>query len=98
MSIATTILSQIRLLDRWALGAWGAKDLITFSKGLSFKTSGSVKWKGTVTITLDESKDLYVLKFTRLRKLNGKLNEIVDKIVKDVFAEDLVDIIDAQVG
>jgi len=94
MSIATTILSQIRLLDRWALGAWGAKDLITLPKGLSFKTSGAVKWKGTVTITLDEVNDLYVIKFTRLRKLNV----IVDKIRDGVFVDDLVDIIDAQVG
>lgn len=94
MSIATTILSQIRLLDRWALGAWGAKDLIALPKGLSFKTTGTVKWKGTVTITLDEVNDLYVVKFTRLRKLNV----IVDKIRDGVFVDDLVDIIDAQVG
>jgi hypothetical protein len=94
MTIATTILSQIRLLDRWALGSWGAKDLVRHSNGLSFKTSGAVKWKGIVTITLDERKDLYVVRFSRLRKLNM----IVDKVREEVFVDDLVDIIDAQVG
>lgn len=94
MNVATIIRDQIRAIDFWALGAWGAKNLTALPQGLSFKTSGSVRWKGTVTITLDEGKDLYVVKFSRLRKLNV----IVDKIVEDVFVEDLVDIIDAQVG
>jgi hypothetical protein len=94
MSIAKTIVEQIRYMDRWALGAWGAKNMIAHAKGLSFKTSGAVKWKGTVTVTLDEGKDLYVVKFTRLRKLNV----VVDKIMEDVFVEDLVSVIDSKVG
>ena len=67
--------------------------MIAPKKGLSFKTSGMVAWKGTVTIILDEAKDLYTVKFTRLRKLNV----IVDKVVEDVFVEDLINVIDAQV-
>jgi hypothetical protein len=94
MTIAKTIVEQIRYMDRWAFGAWGAKNMMALPKGLSFKTSGAVKWKGTVTITLDEAKDLYVVKFSRLRKLNV----IVDKIMDEVFVEDLVSVIDAQVG
>ena len=94
MTIAKTILEQIKAIDYWSLGAWGAKNLMGLSNGLSFKTSGMTKWKGTVTVTLDEAKDLYVVKFTRLRKLQV----IVDKVVEDVFAEDLVNVIDAQVG
>jgi hypothetical protein len=94
MSIAKTIVEQIRYMDRWALGAWGAKNMMALPKGLSFKTTGAVKWKGTVTVTLDEGKDLYVVKFTRLRKLQV----IVDKIVEDVFVEDLVSVIDSKVG
>lgn len=94
MVVAKTILKQIKCIDRWALGAWGAKNLLGLSNGLSFKTSGAVKWKGTVTVTLDESKDLYVVKFTRIRKLEV----IVDKIVEDVFVEDLVSVIDSKVG
>lgn len=94
MIVAKTILEQIKCIDRWALGAWGAKNMLGFSNGLSFKTSGAVKWKGTVTVTLDESKDLYIVKFTRVRKLEV----IVDKIVEEVFAEDLVNVIDSKVG
>ena len=94
MSIAKTIVEQIRYIDRWALGAWGAKNLMGLPKGLSFKTSGAVKWKGTVTVTLDESQDLYVVKFTRLRKLQV----IVDEVVAGVFVEDLVRVIDSKVG
>lgn len=93
MNIATIIRDQIKAMDFWALGAWGAKDMIALKKGLSFKTSGMVAWKGTVSIILDEAKDLYTVKFTRLRKLNV----IVDKVVEDVFAEDLINVIDAQV-
>jgi hypothetical protein len=94
MSIAKTIVEQIRYIDRWALGAWGAKNMLALPKGLSFKTSGAVKWKGTVTVTLDESQDLYVVKFTRLRKLQV----IVDEVVAGVFVEDLVRVIDSKVG
>jgi hypothetical protein len=90
MSIAKTIHSQIQQIDSWALSVWGAKNLTAYPDALSFKTSGSVKWKGTVTVTLDEGKDLYAVKFSRLRKLEV----IVDKIIEDAFAEDLVDIVD----
>jgi hypothetical protein len=94
MTIAKTVLSQIKAIDFWALGAWGAKDFLALSDGLSFKTSGSVKWKGIVSVTLDEGKDLYIVKFSRLRKLQI----IVDEVVEDVFVEDLVRVIDSQVG
>lgn len=93
MTIAKTILQQLKALNFWALGSWGAKNLTAHAKGLSFKTSGSVKWKGVVTITLDEGKDLYVVKFSRLRKLNV----IVDDLIEDVHVEDLIRIIDSRV-
>lgn len=93
MNIATIIRDQIKAMDFWALGAWGAKDMIALSKGLSFKTSGMVAWKGTVTIVLDEAKNLYTVKFTRLRKMKV----IIDKVVNDVFVEDLINVIDEQV-
>ncbi len=94
MNVATIIRDQIKAIDFWAFGAWGAKNLANTGNGLSFKTSGSVRWKGTVKVTLDEGKDLYIVEFSRLRKAKT----IVDKIVEDVFVEDLVGIIDAQVG
>lgn len=94
MTIAKIILDQIKTIDFWALGAWGAKELVNTGTGLRFKTSGSVRWKGYVHVILDEAKDLYRVEFQRVRKLNV----ITDKIVEDVFVEDLVNVIDSQVG
>lgn len=94
MTVAKTILEQINTIDFWALGAWGAKEFVNTGSGLRFKTSGSVKWKGYVNVVLDEAKDLYRVEFQRVRKLNV----ITDKVVEDVFVEDLVDVIDSQVG
>lgn len=94
MTIAKIILDQIKTIDFWALGAWGAKELVNTGTGLRFKTSGSVRWKGYVHVVLDEAKDLYRVEFQRVRKLNV----ITDKVVEDVFVEDLVNVIDSQVG
>ena len=41
MTIAQTILSQIKMIDRMALFAWGAKELVNMGNGLKFKTSGT---------------------------------------------------------
>ena len=95
MKIAETIHSQIKTLDPSALMAWGAKDFIkTFTDGLQFKSSGMCKWKGYVTIELNRGADTYIIKFQRVRKMEL----ITDKEVSDVYAMDLVSIIDAQVG
>lgn len=94
MNTAQIILSQIRALDPRAMMAWGAKDLVNTGKGLAFKTSGMTPWKGYVCINYNEGKDLYQIEFVRVRKYERK----VDKTVDDVFAEDLVQIIDNFVG
>jgi len=95
MKIAETILSQIKTLDPSALMAWGAKNLtITSKDALQFKSSGMCKWKGFVTISLDRGADTYVVKFQRLRKMEL----ITDKLIRDVYAMDLINVIDAQVG
>jgi hypothetical protein len=94
MSVAKIILDQIKALDKWAMGSWGAKDLMNMGDGLKFKTSGMVKWKGYVYVKYDEGQDLYNVIFGRVRKLEWK----VDKQVDGVFAEDLVNVIDGQVG
>lgn len=94
MKIAQTILSQIKTLDPRAMMAWGAKDLISMGDGLKFKTSGLSRWKGYVYIKYIESADLYQIQFFRFRKMEVKY----DSVVNNVFAEDLVDIIDRQVG
>lgn len=94
MNTATIIRDQIRALDRFAFGAWGAKDLLNMGNGLKFKTSGMVKWKGYVYVKYDEGSDLYNIDFFRVRGVDIKY----DKQVEGVFVEDLVTVIDAQVG
>lgn len=96
MTVANTIVAQIKALDKWALGAWGlfnpANKMVGGENFLRFKTSGSVHWKGFVQVTLN-GKDLYDIEFSRVRA--GK--KIIDKTVDDVFCDQLVKIIDAQV-
>lgn len=94
MSITKTILSQIKCLDPMAMFAWGAKDLVAMRDGLKFKTSGMVRWKGYVYVQYDEGQDLYNVIFAQIRKLEW----IERKRVEGVFAEDLVNTIDSQVG
>ena len=94
MQVAQTILSQIKALDPMALPAWGAKDLISMGDGLKFKTSGMTPWKGYVYIKYHPCPDLYQIQFFRFRKMEVK----IDKVVEDVYAEDLVNIIDHFVG
>lgn len=94
MSVAKTILQQIKGMDRFALGAWGAKNLVDMGNGLKFKTSGMVKWKGYVLIELDEGQDLYNVTFGRIWRREWK----VDKKVEGVYFDQLIETIDAQVG
>lgn len=94
MSVAQTILSQIKTLDRSAMIAWGAKDLVNMGEGLKFKTSGMVKWKGYVHVKYNEGNDLYDIDFFRVRGVDVKTH----KQAKGIYAEDLVWVIDGVVG
>ena len=94
MSIATNILTQIKTLDPRATWAWGAKDFVATKNGLLFKSSGMVKWKGYVHITLDEAQDLYDIEFYKMR---GVKRTVAAK-VEGIFADQLVELIDSQVG
>lgn len=94
MSIAQTILGQIKAVDPRAIGAWGAKDFVNTGLGLRFKTTGLVRWKGYVHVVYDEGADLYNVEFLRVRA--GKVKR--DKVAEGIFAEQLVDVIDEQVG
>jgi hypothetical protein len=94
MNTAQTILSQIKTIDAWALSAWGAKDLVAMEDGLKFKTSGMTPWKGHVYVKYNPVPDLYEVQFFRLRKSQVKM----DKVVEDVYAFDLVSVIDKFVG
>lgn len=94
MTVAQTILSQIKTIDPRATWAWGAKEFVDMRDGLKFKTSGMVKWKGYVYVRYNAATDLYDIEFFRIRNFEVK----IDKQVRDVFAEDLVRIIDGVVG
>lgn len=93
MSIAKTILNQIKTIDPWALAAWGAKDLVALQDGLQFKVGGLAEFKGYVTVKYNYGTDLYSLEFFRLRKGERK----VVQSLEDVYAEDLVRLIDITV-
>jgi hypothetical protein len=94
MSVAQTIRQQINTIDRSAFMAWGVKTMIANTNGLQFKSTGMCRWKGWVDVKYNEGTDLYDIDFFRIRA--GKL--IMDRKVADIFAEDLVATIDAQVG
>ena len=94
MTVANTILQQIKAIDPMAMGAWGSKELVDMGDGLKFKTGGMVRWKGYVYVQYDEGQDLYNVIFAQLRKFEW----IERKRVEGVFFEDLVEIIDKQVG
>jgi hypothetical protein len=94
MNIAQTIRNQIRALDRNAMMAWGAKDLMNMGDGLKFKSSGCVRKKCYVYVQLDEGQDLYNIHFFQIRK-----HEMVTiEKIEGVFCESLVEIINRVVG
>jgi hypothetical protein len=93
MSVAQTILSQIKTIDPMALFAWGAKEFINMGDGLKFKTSGMVGWKGYVYVKYDEGLDLYNVIFAKIHKYEW----VVKKEVNGVYFDQLIDIIDEQV-
>lgn len=93
LTVATTIRDQIRTLDRMALWAWGAKDFIGSNDSLQFTVGGMTRWKGKVIVRLN-GKDLYDVRFFRSRGTKV----IEDVVTPDVYAEDLVNIIDGKVG
>jgi hypothetical protein len=92
MNVAQTILSQIKAIDGRALWAWGAKELVNTGKGLQFRTGGMAKHKGLVHIKLNAN-DLYDIEFYKIRA--GIIKTVATEA--DVFAEDLVRMIDAVV-
>ena len=98
LTVANTILSQIKAIDPRALFAWGVgmhptNKIVGGENFLQFKTSGMVRWKGFVKVTLN-GMDLYDIEFARVRGSK----RIVDKVYSDVFVEDMVSVIDGVVG
>lgn len=91
--ISETIYKQINSLDKFAFPSWGAKSFVGSDKSLQFDVRGS-RFRGRVIITYDRGKDLYSIEFGNVVKLDWKSK----KIIEPVFAGDLVNVLDGQIG
>lgn len=91
--VSDIILKQIKALDRFALASWGAKDYVTTDVGIQFDVKGS-KFRGKVIIALDKASDSYTIELGNIRKLQWKSK----RTIKSVFAGDLVNVLDQQIG
>jgi hypothetical protein len=91
--VSETIYNQIESLDRFAFASWGSKNFVGSKDALQFDVRGP-KFKGRVIITYDKGQDTYIVDFGNIRKLEWKLK----KRVKPVFAQDLVNVLDSQIG
>ena len=91
--VAKTILQQIKELDKWAMASWGAKQIVTMKDGVQFDVKGS-KHRGRVIIKLDKMSDTYILQLGTIRNLDWK----VKKELRNIFAGDLVNILDNHIG
>lgn len=91
--VGKEILRQINALDKRAMTAWGAKNILWTENGMRFTTSGMVKWKGIVSISLNKS-DTYDIEFGKVRVLTYQ----AQKTMKGVSVENLVSSIDSYVG
>lgn len=90
MTIASTIYGQIHALDGMAWYAWGAKNAMGLDDGIQFDVKGLV-FKGKVIIKLNGS-DLYDITFGRMNRKTFKFD--VEHETKDIFCEQLVEILD----
>ena len=94
MRVANEILRQIKAVDRWALGAWGAKDFIGDKNALIFRVRGpKMMTGGKIKITLN-GKDYYDVEAFQIRAGKVKLLKKLD----DIDIENLVKAIDGLVG
>ena len=91
--VARTIVDQINSLDPRALFAWGARQFVYSPNSLQFNSTGMCKWKGVVQIVLNGN-DLYDIRFMRIRQLKV----VEDVTVTDIYAENLIRVLDAKIG
>lgn len=93
VSVAATILCQLKALDPHALWVWGAKDFVNTGNGLQFRVGGLAEFKGLVHIRYNDGSDLYHIAFMKMKK--GL--PVVVKQIDDVYVEDMVNVIDETV-
>ncbi len=95
--IAQTIIQQIRATDRYAMGAWGTRELMSLdetskrSGGLQFRVSGS-KLRGKISIELNHL-DTYNVTAYRLRNHEA---HVVSQVT-DIYCDQLMSIVDGMV-
>ena len=80
-------------MDKWALQSWGAKNYVSSDKSIQFDVRGS-KFRGRVIITYDRGPDTYVVELGKVVKLDWKQKYMM----KNIFAQDLVNVLDQQIG
>ena len=91
--VGEIIYDQIKKLDKFAFPAWGAKNFMQGHDNLQFDVRGP-KHKGRVMIYYDRAKDLYDIELGNVRQLEWKTK----RKIKQVFAGDLVNILDQHIG
>ena len=103
MSVAKEILDQINAADPAAMFDWGADDIIALDDGVQFETYRGDMWQGVVQIKYDENTDLYDVIFIKnqTNPIFGRFIrdgwEVVKEVTEMVF-EDVINVIDTQVG
>jgi len=94
MSVQQIILDQIRAIDKWALGAWGARELKAYGTTLAFRVNGTKLKQGWITVEYNEVPDTYTVEAVQIWKAERK----VKKSVEGVYCDMLVSVIDEIVG
>ena len=91
--VAKTILKQINAIDKFALPSWGAKNYVSSNDSIQFDVRGS-KFRGRVVITYDKRSDTYIIELGQVKGMDWKQKYMM----KSIFAQDLVNVLDQQVG
>ena len=92
--VQETILQQIRAIDKWALGAWGAREMKASGATLIFRVNGTKLKRGWIEVAYNEGPDTYTV--TGLYRTNLEIKTRAS--ISDVYCENLVQVIDSIVG
>ena len=90
MTIARTIISQIKALDHMAMFAWGMINAVGLDDGVQFDVKG-LKFRGKVIIKLN-AMDLYDITFGRMNRKTFEFD--VKHTAEGVYCDQLVEILD----
>ncbi len=94
IQVQQTILEQIKATDKWALGAWGARELKASDNSLYFRVNGTKLKRGWIEVEYVEGLDLYTVRAIQMYKAERKIKAEETHVYGDV----LVSVIDSIVG